>query len=56
MSYGISREAALELLGRHLANPNMIKHCLATEAVMRALASRPSILPMTPRVLCGLSK
>lgn len=40
MSYGISREAALELLGRHLANPNMIKHCLATEAVMRALAPR----------------
>lgn len=38
MSYGMTRDAALELLGRHLENPNMIKHCLATEAVMRALA------------------
>ena len=35
--YGISREEALDLLNAHITNPNMIKHCLATEAVMRAL-------------------
>ena len=36
----ISRENALKLLNQHIQNPNMIKHCLASEAVMRALASR----------------
>lgn len=40
MSYGITRDAALELISQHLENPNMIKHCLATEAVMRELAVR----------------
>ncbi len=39
MSYGISRDRALELLNQHLSNPNLIKHCLASEAVMRALAA-----------------
>jgi predicted hydrolase (HD superfamily) len=24
----------------HIQNPNLIKHCLATEAVLRALANR----------------
>ncbi|MDT8418875.1 MAG: HDIG domain-containing protein [Desulfuromonadales bacterium] len=38
MNYGINRERALELLGKHLSNPNMVKHCLASEAVMRGLA------------------
>ena len=38
MSYGITRDAAFELINQHLKNPNMIKHCLATEAVMRELA------------------
>ena len=38
MKYGIDRTQALELLHKHLAQPNMIKHCLASEAVMRALA------------------
>lgn len=38
MDYGINRERSLELLGQHLSNPNLIKHCLASEAVMRALA------------------
>ena len=38
MNYGITREHALELLRQHLSNPNLIKHCLASEAVMRALA------------------
>jgi len=38
MDYGITRERSLELLHQHLNNPNLIKHCLASEAVMRALA------------------
>ena len=38
MSYGITRDAAFDLIGQHLKNPNMIKHCLASEAVMRELA------------------
>ena len=38
MSYGLSREEALGLLKRYIQNPNMIKHCLASEAVMIALA------------------
>lgn len=36
--FGISRRDVLQLLGDNISNPNMIKHCLATEAVMRALA------------------
>jgi putative nucleotidyltransferase with HDIG domain len=40
MSYGMTREEALELLHENIKNPNMIKHCLASEAVMRALALR----------------
>ncbi len=38
MDYGITRKRALELLNQHLGNPNLIKHCLASEAVMRTLA------------------
>jgi len=38
MDYGINRERALEMLHQHLKNPNLIKHCLASEAVMRKLA------------------
>ncbi len=38
MAYGITRERSLELLKQQLTNPNLIKHCLASEAVMRALA------------------
>lgn len=38
MNYGIDRDRAMELLEQHLSNPNMIKHCLASEAVMRGLA------------------
>jgi putative nucleotidyltransferase with HDIG domain len=38
--YGISRADALELLGRYIDNPNLVRHCLAAEAVMRALADR----------------
>lgn len=36
----MDREQALELLKTHVSNGNMIKHCLASEAVMRALAAR----------------
>ena len=38
MPLGISREKALSLLEQHIKNPNMIKHCLASEAVLGALA------------------
>ncbi len=40
MSYGITREQAWTLLNQHVKTPNMLKHCLATEAVLRALAER----------------
>lgn len=36
----LNREQALELLGRHVGQDNLKKHCLATEAVMRHLARR----------------
>lgn len=36
----MQRDEALELLRAHVKNANMIKHCLASEAVMRALAPR----------------
>ncbi len=38
MSYGITRERALELVNEHIQNDNLRKHCLASEAVMRAMA------------------
>jgi putative nucleotidyltransferase with HDIG domain len=38
MDYGISRQGALQLLGQHLTNGNLLKHSLASEAVLRALA------------------
>lgn len=38
MDYGITRQRALELLEQHLSSPNLVKHCYASEAVMRALA------------------
>jgi len=34
------REDALDLLRQHIRNDKMISHCLASEAVMRALARR----------------
>ncbi len=36
--YGISREKALELVHKHIENENLVKHCLAAEAVMKACA------------------
>ncbi|MDD5089958.1 MAG: HDIG domain-containing protein [Candidatus Wallbacteria bacterium] len=38
----ISRSRALELLSQHLKNDNLRKHCLASAAVMKKLASRLS--------------
>lgn len=40
MSYGITRDRALELVNAHIQNDNLRKHCLASEAVMRAMAAR----------------
>lgn len=40
MPYGIKREQALELVLAHINNGNMVKHCLASEAVMAALAEK----------------
>ncbi len=34
------RQEALELLHEYIKNPRMVNHCLASEAVMRALAER----------------
>ncbi len=38
MAIGIERSRALELLNKHIKNPNMIKHSLASEAVLATLA------------------
>ena len=40
MATRFSREEAVALLERHVKNPNLIRHCLATEAVMTSLADR----------------
>jgi putative nucleotidyltransferase with HDIG domain len=40
MGYGITREEAVQLLQEHIKNPNLYKHCLASDAVMGALADR----------------
>jgi len=39
-SVGISRQQALELIKKYLSQDNLVKHCLATEAIMRALAKK----------------
>jgi uncharacterized protein len=36
----MTRDEAYELLTTHLKTENLVKHCLATEAIMRALAPR----------------
>jgi uncharacterized protein len=36
----ISRENAYKLLNQHIQNANMIKHCMASEAVLRAIAGK----------------
>ena len=40
MGYGITRDEALELVRENLENQNLINHCLAAEAVLKALAER----------------
>lgn len=40
MEYGITRQEALDLLRDHLSNGNLVNHCLASEAVMAAIAER----------------
>jgi len=40
MDAGITRQEALELMQAYLRAENLRKHCLATEAIMRALAGR----------------
>ncbi len=37
---GITRDRAWELLTTHLHTPNLVKHCVASEAVMAAAAPR----------------
>lgn len=36
----MTREQAIELLNQHIKNPNLIKHCLAAEALMKGLARK----------------
>jgi putative nucleotidyltransferase with HDIG domain len=36
----MDRQQAIDLLHKHMEADNLLKHCLATEAVMRALAER----------------
>lgn len=36
--YGVSRKDALDLLQNRVKNENMVKHCLAAEAVLKAMA------------------
>lgn len=40
MKYGINREDALGLLEQHIKSRNLFNHCIATEAVLRALAEK----------------
>jgi len=37
---GITREEACTLLQKHLQQDSLVKHCLATEVIMRALAGK----------------
>ncbi len=39
-SYGMSREAALALVRSRINNDNLVKHCLAAEAVLIAMAQK----------------
>jgi putative nucleotidyltransferase with HDIG domain len=40
MSASLQRDEALELLKKHIKNKNLIKHCIATEAIMKKLAGK----------------
>jgi len=41
----MTREEALKILQENIKTPNLIKHCLAVEAIMKALANRFSENP-----------
>jgi len=49
----MNREEALVLLQSHLQNKNLVKHCLAVEACMRAMAARLGFDP-EPWAVAGL--
>jgi putative nucleotidyltransferase with HDIG domain len=38
--FGISRQEGLNLVRQHIHNDNLVKHCLAAEAVLRAMAAK----------------
>jgi putative nucleotidyltransferase with HDIG domain len=40
MSYGVTREEALDLVRSHIKNQNLVNHSLAAEAVLRTMAER----------------
>lgn len=40
MGFGIERDEALALVREHISNDNLVNHCLASEAVLRAMARR----------------
>jgi putative nucleotidyltransferase with HDIG domain len=40
MAWNATRQEALQLVREYVKNENLVKHCLATEAVMSALADR----------------
>ncbi len=37
---GVSRDDALDLLKMHLKNEKLVSHCIASEAIMRAMANK----------------
>jgi uncharacterized protein len=39
-NFGLSREEVLHILGKHVCSDNLMKHLLASEAVMKKLAER----------------
>ncbi len=43
-----TRKQAYQILTKHLKNPNLIKHCLATEATMKALYQKLNPPPYDP--------
>lgn len=52
----ISREEALKFLEEKITNKNIIKHMLATEALMRALARKLKIKKLASRDSFGMEK
>ena len=44
MSYGVTRDKALQLVRDHIQSENLVNHCLAAEVVLRAAAERLGFL------------